>query len=98
MEKSLSQQMCAVTDKHLGSAFSMGVKFSRQAGFPLSNTPLIPQNLSTSEKFGLQNTNVMPRRNFACPSRFHIYFSVYPNTITTITTVRLFICFSLSDE
>lgn len=98
-KKNLSQPVCAVTDKHLGSVFSMGVKFSRQAGFPLRSTPLIPQNLSTSEKFGLWNTNVMPGSNFACPSQFNIYFFVYPTTITMITTMNsLFVFPSLTSD
>ena len=59
MENSLSQATCAVTDTHLGSAFSTGVQCFRQSGFPLSNTPLIPKSLNTSEKFGLQNTAVL---------------------------------------
>lgn len=73
MENSLSQLTDTVIDTHLGSAFSTGVKCFRQSGFPLSNTPLIPKSLNTSEKFGLQNTT---GKNFAFPSRFHIYFFI----------------------
>lgn len=59
MENSRSQLTHTVIDTHLGSVFSTGVKCFRQPGFPLSNTPLIPKSLNTSEKFGLQNTTVL---------------------------------------
>lgn len=75
MENSHSQLRRAVTDTHLGSAFSAGVKCFRQSGFLLCNTPLIPKSLNTSEKSGLQNTTVYAKEEF--PSQFHIYFFVY---------------------